>query len=151
MTTRVFFESDIHGSERCFFKFINAAKAYNAGILILGGDMTGKMIVPIVEQTDRSHRCELFGNDVQITSEDEVTKLEKTIRNSGYYPYRTNESEMVELQADGGKVNAVFIRLMCESITRWVQIANHRLADTNSVCYISPGNDDRFEIDACLT
>jgi Icc-related predicted phosphoesterase len=52
--TRIFFTSDVHGSDVCFLKFVNAAKFYQANILILGGDMTGKMIVPIVEQGDGS-------------------------------------------------------------------------------------------------
>jgi Icc-related predicted phosphoesterase len=53
-STRVFFTSDVHGSEVCFMKFLDAAKFYKADVLILGGDITGKMIVPTVEQQGRS-------------------------------------------------------------------------------------------------
>ena len=48
--TTIFFATDVHGSERCFIKFINAAKFYQANVLILGGDITGKALVPIVRQ-----------------------------------------------------------------------------------------------------
>jgi Icc-related predicted phosphoesterase len=40
--TRVFFATDIHGSETCWRKFLNSGKHYEAKVMILGGDMTGK-------------------------------------------------------------------------------------------------------------
>ena len=48
--TTLFFATDVHGSDICWKKFINAAKFYGADIIILGGDMTGKAIVPIIHQ-----------------------------------------------------------------------------------------------------
>ena len=45
---RVFFAADIHGSERCFRKWLNAAQVYEADVLIFGGDIAGKVLVPIV-------------------------------------------------------------------------------------------------------
>jgi len=151
MTTRALFVTDVHGSERCFLKFINAAKAYNVKILILGGDITGKMVVPIVRQADGTWHSKPFGNDMLMISEEQVLKAEKTIRDSGYYPFRATEDEMTDLNANRPKVDALFTRLMCESTARWIEIANQRLAGTGAICYISPGNDDRIEIDASLT
>ena len=49
MKVRLFFATDVHGSEVCWRKFINSAKHYEADVLILGGDMTGKAVVPIVD------------------------------------------------------------------------------------------------------
>jgi Icc-related predicted phosphoesterase len=109
------------------------------------------MVIQIVRQSDGTWRSQLFGSDMLANSEEEVTKLEKIIRDCGYYPYRTTEDEMTELEADRLKVDALFTRLMCESVARWVEIANQRLAGTDAVCYISPGNDDRLDIDAYLT
>lgn len=34
---RLFFCSDIHGSDVCFKKFVNAAEAYKADVLIVAG------------------------------------------------------------------------------------------------------------------
>jgi Icc-related predicted phosphoesterase len=51
--TKVFYTTDVHGSTVVFKKFINAAKFYEVEVLILGGDMVGKMIIPIVEQATR--------------------------------------------------------------------------------------------------
>ena len=47
---KIFFATDLHGSEVCWKKFLNAAKFYEADVLICGGDMTGKAIVPIVSE-----------------------------------------------------------------------------------------------------
>jgi Icc-related predicted phosphoesterase len=44
---RIFFATDVHGSDRCFRKFIAAAETYDADALILGGDIAGKGLVPI--------------------------------------------------------------------------------------------------------
>src|SRR6202165_5417107 len=50
---RAFFVTDIHASDRCFRKFLNAARFYDCKVLIMGGDMTGKMLVPIVDHGGR--------------------------------------------------------------------------------------------------
>jgi len=46
----LYFATDVHGSDVCWKKFINAGKFYQAQVIILGGDMTGKAIVPIIHQ-----------------------------------------------------------------------------------------------------
>ena len=49
---KMFFASDLHGSNVCFKKFVNSAKFYGADVLVLGGDLTGKAVIPIAEQAD---------------------------------------------------------------------------------------------------
>ncbi len=44
----VYYASDIHGSDRLWRKFVNAGKFYDADVLVMGGDITGKAVVPIV-------------------------------------------------------------------------------------------------------
>jgi len=148
--TRIFFTSDVHGSEVCFLKFLNAAKFYQANVLILGGDITGKMIVPIVDQGNGTSVAEFLGTREVIKNAEEQQALEKKIRNSGYYPHRTSLGEFEKLQADKKLVDELFSRVMAESVKRWVGIAEQRLKDTGVKCYISPGNDDRFDIDEPL-
>ena len=150
MRTRVFFTSDVHGSEVCFLKFLNAAKFYQAQVLILGGDITGKMIVPIVRQPDGTFTSEFLGTPQTLRTTDERESLEKNIRNSGYYPYTTNPEEAQALSNDKKLLDELFSRVMVEGIKRWVHIAEERLKGTNVKCYISPGNDDRLDIDDIL-
>jgi Icc-related predicted phosphoesterase len=148
--TRIFFTSDVHGSEVCFMKFLNAAEFYEADVIILGGDITGKMIVPIVKQPDGSEVAEFAGTLEKPKTGEERQALEKKIRNSGYYPYSTSAEEYEKLQADKALVDALFSRVMAESVKRWVGIAEARLKGRNVKCYVSPGNDDRFDVDSPL-
>ena len=144
--------TDVHGSGRCFRKFLNAGKFYKANAVMLAGDITGKMIVivTIVKQPDGTYLSSYAGSDIRCKSEAEVQDLEKSIRDSGYYPYRTEPNEMVLLEADKSKVNELFTKLMVDTVVRWVQMAEERLRDTGIKCFISAGNDDRWEVDDAL-
>lgn len=148
--TRIFFTSDVHGSEVCFMKFLNAGKFYQADVLVLGGDVTGKMIVPVVHQPDGTAVADFLGTQQIMKTPAEVQALEKNIRNSGYYPYTTTPEEVEKLQADKQLVNQLFSKVMAAGVKRWVGIAEERLKGTKIKCYISPGNDDRFDIDPML-
>jgi len=148
--TRIFFTSDVHGSEVCFMKFLNSAKFYQADVLILGGDITGKMIVPIVHQPDGTAVADFLGTQQLMKTPNEVQAIEKNIRNSGYYPYSSTPEEVEKLQADKQLVNELFSKVMAQGVKRWVGIAEERLKDSKAKCFISPGNDDRFDIDAAL-
>jgi len=147
---RILFVTDVHGSERCFIKFVNAGKFYNANALILGGDITGKLVVPIVEK-EGTYVCELMSSQQVARSKEELAKLEKLIRDLGYYPYHTSSSEVETLRASPEKLDQLFSKLMCESVEKWMSIAEERLRGTNIECYVSPGNDDRFEIDSIIS
>jgi Icc-related predicted phosphoesterase len=148
--TRIFFASDVHGSERTFLKFVNAGRFYKADIIMLGGDITGKMIIPIVESADGSHSAKFLGSDYNMRTTAELEELEKSIRYNGYYPYRTNPIDKEELDRNPSKVDELFSRLMVEGVERWVRIAEERLKGTGMKCFILPGNDDRIEVDSVL-
>jgi Icc-related predicted phosphoesterase len=150
MITRIFYTTDLHGSERVFVKFLNAAKMYKASVAIMGGDMTGKMIVPIVKLGDGRHRAKLLGNEVITNTNEELQKLESSIRYNGFYPYHTDQKEMEELNKDQTKVDALFAKLMAETLKRWLDMAEERLKDADTKVYMTPGNDDSFAIDSVL-
>ncbi len=149
MSKRVFFVSDLHGSEKCFRKFINAAKFYKADTLILGGDITGKVLVPIVEKNDGTFSFSLFGKETTVTRES-LGDYQKMLRDAGQYCFIATEAQMTELTADKRKVEKVFSECMLSVLSGWVSLASERLRGTEVKCYISPGNDDRFEIDGVL-
>jgi Icc-related predicted phosphoesterase len=144
MHTRIFFATDIHGSERCWRKFINAAEFYKADVLILGGDMTGKAIVPLIQQG--SHYEASFLGQKLVYPSDKIMELEEMIANKGYYPYRTTPDEFKELISDEKKRDQLFIKLMTETIRRWMKFADERLKGKNVKCFVCPGNDDMPEI-----
>src|SRR6187551_1047099 len=90
---RIFFATDIHGSEVCWRKFLNAGKFHKADVLIMGGDMTGKAMVPIVANGG-NWELELQGQRHVLTSEDELQAMEKRISGRGYYPVRLTREEV---------------------------------------------------------
>jgi len=148
--TTIYFVTDVHGSDRCFRKFLNAGKFYQAQVLILGGDITGKMIIPIVKQGDGTWISPGFGQEMRMKSEKEVDDAVKSFRDSGAYAYLTEKKEYEELQANPEAVKKLFTKIMIDNISRWMDLAEERLKGTGIKCYVSPGNDDEFEIDNAL-
>ena len=148
--SKIFFVTDVHGSDRCFRKFVNAGKFYGVNVLILGGDITGKMIVPVVDQEDGTRVCNYGGSIRVLKSQQEVDDMVKTLKDSGYYPYCAGKKEVDELTASPEKVHQLFIALMKESIAGWMKLAEERLQGTGIKCYVSPGNDDFYDIDEAL-
>lgn len=146
-TTRVFFTTDLHGSDVCFRKFLNVAKLYEAKVLIVGGDITGKMIVPIVNRGDGTHSTLYLGTETIMKTADELTSFQNKISSMGYYPHVVNVEEMDELKGSPQKVNELFDRLMVERVREWLKLADERLAGSGIKCFIQPGNDDRLDVD----
>jgi Icc-related predicted phosphoesterase len=145
--TTLFFATDVHGSEICWKKFIAAGKFYGADILILGGDMTGKAIVPIIHQGGETYKAVLLEQASLLHGEDQVREMEKQIKSRGYYPYRTTPDEIAELNASPEKVDAIFHAEVLKTAGQWMAYADERLAGTGIRCYVAPGNDDMFELD----
>jgi Icc-related predicted phosphoesterase len=142
----LFFATDIHGSETCFRKFLNAGLAYKADVLIMGGDMTGKMLIPLIEAAGGKFTFEWLGNAYSLPVE-ELPEYEKQMRMSGCYPFRTTPEEKEALQKDPQKVKNLFASVMCKTVAGWLTLAEERLAKSGVECYITPGNDDVLEID----
>jgi uncharacterized protein len=146
---RLLFVTDIHGSDRCFRKFLNAAPFYQAKYLVLGGDITGKTLVPI-ERTPGGWRVRFRDHDYVDLDESERAELEQRIRDAGQYPIVGERDELLALhdEAERGKA---FRRAVVESVRRWVELAEQRLAGTGVRCFVTPGNDDFWEIDEPLS
>ena len=146
---KIFFATDIHGSDVCWKKFINAAKFFDCQVLVMGGDMTGKMLIPIVDIGKGTFRIR-FGGEDRIVRADDVARYRKLISDSGYYPYETTPEEVEALQADRGAVDRLFQAKMVETLERWLAIADERLAGTDIQVLLGPANDDPPFIDDIL-
>ena len=94
---RLYFATDIHGSETCWRKFLNAGKHYNADVIVLGGDMTGKALVPVINDGGGRWHATLLENRAELTTEEEVVAFEDAVIRRGYYPFRTTPDELTEL------------------------------------------------------
>ncbi|HYB84811.1 MAG TPA: metallophosphoesterase [archaeon] len=139
--TRIFFVSDIHGSDRLFLKFVNAGKVYKANILLLGGDITGKTVTPVLNEGNH-WLAEYVGTKQEAHTEEQLAELERRIRDIGSYPYRTTAAEWETLRQNAQKMDEIFTDLMTNSLRRWIQIAEERLKPIGVKIIINIGNDD---------
>jgi Icc-related predicted phosphoesterase len=147
---RLFFATDVHGSEKCFLKFLNTPQAYKVNTLILGGDITGKVIVPIAKHADGTYTAEFLSSKYTLKSDKELEDLEKKIRFTGYYPYRTTQEEIDVLRKDPAKMDAVFTDVMLDTLRRWMSLAEERLKGKGVKVYMTGGNDDRADVEEVL-
>ena len=145
--TKLFFATDIHGSDICWSKFLNAGKFYEADVLILGGDMTGKAVVPFIHQGGSNYKVTLLEQVFQITNDDDMTDMRKKVRSRGYYPYLTNPDEISELDKDPNRVHEIFKQEVLKVVQQWMDLADKKLDGTDLKVFCSPGNDDMYEVD----
>jgi Icc-related predicted phosphoesterase len=143
---RVFFATDIHGSEKCFMKFVNSAKHYGVDQLILGGDVCGKVMVPVVKSNGDRYSAQHLGERVEVEGESALADLLKNIRFSGCYPYLTDDDGLAEIQADPERREQVFTDLVGETLERWVRVAEERLGGSGVRVFMMLGNDDEPEM-----
>jgi hypothetical protein len=148
--TTLFFATDIHGSDICWNKFLNAGKFYGADVLILGGDMTGKAIVPVIHQGGERYQVTLLQQEFTISDREELSEMTKRIRSRGYYPYLTTPDEVAELSRAPAKIHDLFLKEVLRVVEQWLEIAGRKLAGSGTRVFVSPGNDDQFAIDELL-
>lgn len=144
---RIFFATDVHGSERCFRKFLNAADAYEADVLLLGGDVAGKAIVPL-RRADGMLTAEVRGETVSVPA-DEKERLSAEINMLGFYPVELEDREIERLGSDKPALEERFRAEIKTQLEAWCDLAAERLRPEVR-CIITPGNDDPVEIDAVL-
>jgi uncharacterized protein len=147
-TAKIFFATDIHGSDRCFRKFVNAASFYSADFLILGGDITGKTLVPITRARD-GYTAQIGGRRYANLDKAGRLEVEQLIRDRGQYPIVGTTEELMRLEEDAER-ERMFTEVVHTELERWMALADERLHDTGVRCFVTPGNDDFFEIDPLL-
>ena len=146
----IFFATDVHGSNTCFKKFVNAGKFYDVQVLILGGDVTGKMVVPIAKQTGGDHLTSFAGKEVRLESPEAVADFGRRIADMGFYPSQMSEEEFRELRADPKRQEELFHTLIRQRLEEWMEFARPRLEATGIRCFAAPGNDDGFFVDEII-
>jgi len=146
---KIFFATDIHGSETCWRKFLNAAAFYKADMVILGGDVTGKVMIPIVEHTGY-WQVTVRGESMRLETREELAEVERKIRNTGSYPAIVSPDELTMLSEQEGEVDRRFSAEMMHSLDRWLDMADTKLHGGQIGCILNGGNDDIFEIDQLI-
>lgn len=143
------FCTDVHGSEAVFRKFLNASKMYKVDAAIIGGDITGKALAFISEKSG-TYEADLLGRKWVARNEEELSSVTKEFRKRGYYLHIADPDSIEDIKSNPDKAEAILKQRILESVKEWVQLARERLKGTGMKCYISPGNDDMYEIDPIL-
>jgi Icc-related predicted phosphoesterase len=148
---RLYYASDIHGTEVLWKKFLNAPKVYNARVLVMGGDITGKVVIPIVQEADGTWSARLFGGRQEARDEAELDSLERRVRGNGMYPYRTTHAEVDRIAGlPEEERERWFESVMLHTFGEWIKLADDRLAGSGIRCFVMPGNDDPQALEDCI-
>lgn len=148
--TRLFYAGDVHGSRVCWKKFVNAAAHYPADALVMGGDLTGKALVPIVRGGDGSYVARVIGEHRVARTAEELDEMQKAISTNGMYPLIVDPGEARLLAEDSTRREEAFEAALLDELRLWVRFADERLGDTDTRAYVIPGNDDPWSIDEVL-
>ncbi len=144
---KLFYVTDIHGSNVCYRKFLNALPIYGVDVAILNGDLLGKVLVPLVEKPGGGRECHLMGQYTEMKTPEELAAVKKTIENAGYYWVEQTREEYEAIKDDPAAIDALFKQRALQRIEEWLQLADERLAGRPTKVFVCPGNDDWWEID----
>jgi uncharacterized protein len=144
---RIYFCSDIHASRRCWKKFLNSWKFYAADHIVVGGDITGKFVVPIVEAGGGRWSANFIGIERKVSTPEQLEALRTSIADAGQYDFVTTPDELATYQGDQARIDALFRRLVIERAEQWMAEADEKLRGTGVRCFVSGANDDFFEVD----
>ncbi|MFP3242947.1 MAG: metallophosphoesterase [Caldisphaera sp.] len=139
---RILYATDLHGSTLVFKKLLNAAKINKASLVIMGGDISGKIFFPIVQSGKNIYEVDYYGRKVTLNSESELNQFSTRLEKEGNYYKVVTKDEFSELIADEKKMNLIFQSLIIERLKQWVDLATQTLRDINVPLLISGGNDD---------
>ncbi len=146
---KIFFATDIHGSEVCWRKFLNSAAFYKADLVVLGGDVTGKAMVPVTAYGGY-WQLTWRGATMRLESKQQLDEAMARIRNSGFYPALVSPDELSHLSENENAVGQRFEQEMISSLDRWLDMADGKLRGGEIPCILNGGNDDIFEIDSVI-
>ena len=147
---RIYFTTDLHGSQKCWLKFLATPKYYQADVIIIGGDITGKFVVPIVHHPRGHAEATYMGLKRKLKKQEDIDQLKQQIAYAGQYAAEMSVEEHEQFAQDPSLIEPLFARLLTERVEEWVRLADERLAGQNVRCLISAGNDDLFEVDEVL-
>jgi Icc-related predicted phosphoesterase len=145
-TTRLFFATDLHGSERTYRKFINSGKFYGVDVIVMGGDIQGKLLIPIIKDPNGHYRATLQGRVEHFSTEEELNGLKGRLDILGFYSQVMEEDQFHALSADPKAVDKLFHELARRRLVTWVDLAEERLNGTGIKCFVTGGNDDEWDV-----
>lgn len=147
---RILFASDLHGSTLVFKKLINTGINNKVDAILIGGDITGKTLTPIVKRVSGKYELRFLGKTRVINDFIELNQIEADIANSGSYSIIVDEDEYLKLEQDAEYRKSVFLNKMKLRLKQWIALAEEKLNKTNIQFVIICGNDDDKSLDSIL-
>ncbi|MEI7779266.1 MAG: metallophosphoesterase [Actinomycetes bacterium] len=146
----LYFASDIHGSDQCWRKFLGAGKHYGADAVIMGGDLTGKAIVPIEQAPDGSFRTTFMGEVRAGKTEQQLDELMAAIRFNGMYPWLASTAELELTRDDAELRTRLFDKVIVDELKGWMDLADDRMPRYGIDVFVGLGNDDPGSCDSVV-
>jgi Icc-related predicted phosphoesterase len=144
---RLFFATDLHASEACFRKFLAAARVYEVDLLVLGGDVMGKALVPLIEDAPGCGVRRGLAPDAPLVGENaEIEALIRRIADEGNYAVRVSRERAQQLVDDPQELHVELTAQARRRIEAWARLAEERLGESGTRCYVTGGNDDPEEV-----
>lgn len=122
---------------------------YKVNVAIVGGDITGKALV-FISKKNGGYESDTLGRKWTARNEDELKSLIREFRKKGYYVHVDDASAVMDLKSTPEKSEELLKSAILKSIREWMLLAEERLKGSGIKCYVSPGNDDFYEIDEIL-
>lgn len=146
---RLFHAVDVHGSEIVWRKWLSVPNVHKADILLFCGDLTGKLVVPVIEEKPGHYKTKIYGRWVKAKGEEGRKKIVDKINSIGFYAHVCDPQEYEYLMNNPKEVNKLFQEYMKERLERWLKMVHEKLPENVKVV-VMPGNDDSFEIDEII-
>lgn len=150
MIYRILFSSDIHGSTIVYRKFLSSLLKYKVHAGIIGGDLTGKMLVPVIKMEDGSYEAMILGNIKKVRTQKELESILNDIENLGFYYEVVERNGYLEMMNNVMFLDQLFKEKILERMRKWVVMAEDFIKEYKIPIYIMPGNDDIIEIDEII-
>ncbi len=96
---KILFATDLHGSQLTFSKLIRVLDLWSPDALVLGGDVAGKGLVPILVEGDRA-RMDWMGETIDVSLND-LDPWEERVGQVGLYPTRVTPTISVGYVSTG--------------------------------------------------
>jgi hypothetical protein len=130
-------------------KFLNSANMFKCNWLIMGGDLTGKVLTPIVLQPDGTYKADFLDQTHTIQASG-LEAFRTLVKDHCYIPYVCDQNQFETLEkAPQDQIEKIFADLECQTLKEWLDIIPKKLTNDVKVL-IHPGNDDKFELDEVI-
>ena len=146
----LYYASDVHGSDVCWRKFLGARRHYKADAIVMGGDLTGKAVVPVTDDGGGRYHATFLGEAQNATTAEDLEQLLAAVRYNGMYPWIASAADITAAANDSELRARVFEGAILDELRRWCQMAAERYADDPGRVWVIAGNDDPWECDAVL-